>query len=92
MAKTASLPGMEDPKNQAIIDAAEAYEKSRNKRMKALAQEVEDNARLVELLKDNKLKQYRGPEGLFVTLSKAEAKVKAKVRRVGDSEDGGEEE
>jgi len=89
--KTATLPGMEDPKNQAIIDAAEAYEKSRNKRMKALMQEVEDNERIVELLKENKLKQYRGPEGLFVTLSKAEAKVKAKVRRIGEDEDGAED-
>jgi len=87
MRKTGNLPGTEDPKIQTLIDAAEVYEKTRNKRQKLTEQEVEDNAALVALLKEHGLKQYRGPEGLFVTLIKLEAKARAKVQRRSETDE-----
>jgi hypothetical protein len=87
MARTRTFPSMEDLKIEEVITAAEAYEKSRDKRLRALTQELEDNATLVDVMKKHKLTRYRGPERLFVELASEEAKLKAKVRRVKEAED-----
>lgn len=87
MAKTGTLPGFEGEVIQPIIDAAKDYEKLRNKRMKILTEEVDANDRLVELMKEHKLKTYDGPDGMRIELAKPSGKVKAKVKRVSDEEE-----
>ena len=41
MAKQKTLPGTEDEKHKDIIDAAEAYEELRDKRMELLKEEID---------------------------------------------------
>ena len=85
-AKTAALPGVENGKViKEISDAAEAYEKIRDRRMDLTEKENEANGLLVTLMKKHKLKIYKDDDNfepaLMVDLTVKDPTERAKVRR-----------
>ena len=86
--KTETLPGVTNGKIiKEVSDAAEEYENIRDKRVALLAQEVEANAALVEVMRKHKLTSYRDDgytPSLTVELKPKYATIRAKVRREKD--------
>ena len=58
MAKQKTLPGTEDEKYADIIDAAEAYEELRDKRMELLKEEIDMKKKLIDAMKAHDLVEY----------------------------------
>ena len=58
MAKQKTLPGTEDEKHKDIIDAAEAYEELRDKRMELLKEEIDMKKKLIDAMKAHDLVEY----------------------------------
>lgn len=52
------LPGTAEGKHQDIIDAADAYEEARNKRMDMLQEEIELKKKLIDVMKKHDLVEY----------------------------------
>ncbi len=91
--KQKALPGME-PETIAEIDAAsELYEELRDKRMRALAREVEAKDALTELMRKYKLSVYkdRTVDPPLVVSLKEGTSYSVKVERVQPKADDAEE-
>lgn len=80
-AKQEKLPTMDNDKAiPALTEAAEAYQDAKEKRMKALARELDAREAVEELMRKHKLRVYRDDD-LFVTIED-----KIKVRHLKEEE------
>ena len=85
--KQKSLPGMEPESIKEIDDAAEAYVKERDKRVRQTVREVDAKTALIDVMKKNKVSVYKDRNctpPLVVTLSDGKTAVKV----VEDEEPG----
>lgn len=75
--KQKELPGMEKPINHDVDAAAEAYVKSRDKRIKATEHEVADKTALIAAMQKSNLNVYKDEEhGFVITLTPGKVGVK----------------
>lgn len=82
--RTETLPGIPKPHHIAeITNAAIEYESVRDTRIEYLAQEIEANEKLVELMKKHDLTEYRdlSLDPPVVVAFKVSEKLRAKVTR-----------
>lgn len=80
--------GMESPKIPAITRAARAYERAKKDRMKALEMEVSRKEKLIDLMKEHELNDYRDRD-VEVSLEHTE-KDSIKVKTAVDEDDADE--
>ena len=89
------IPGTERPVIKAIENAAEAYVSARDKRMKALENEIALKTKLIEVMENNADKLgvdadgnllYRYDEEVVILSKLDTVKVKKAVAETGDSE------
>ena len=88
--KTTSLPGLERKAIKEIENLADEYADHRDRRMAALAKEVESKATLIAAMHKHDQTEYVFEEdGETVTVSlKSEEKVKVKRGKPGEDDDG----
>lgn len=85
MARTATLPGVEEASNEELTACAEAYVEQRDKRMALLKKEVELKESLIGLMRKLRIKSYHDDEvNLTITM---ESKTTVKVKIGGDDDD-----
>jgi uncharacterized protein (DUF2384 family) len=83
--KQGELPGMEKKHVKEVEEAGEAYEQTRDARMKLTEDESEKLTSLVEVMEKHKLTVYRNDEAvppMLITLKAG--KTRARVERIKD--------
>jgi hypothetical protein len=84
MAKTGTLPGIQDATDEDLSKFAEKYVEKRDERMNLLRQEIELKEQVIAVMRRLRLKTYRDDEmDLTITL---ESKTTVKVK-IGGSDD-----
>lgn len=85
MARTASLPGVEDERNPELVGVANKYVLRRDTRMVAGKLESETKDILITMMKESGITSFHDPDSdLIITL---ETKTKVKVKLGGNDED-----
>lgn len=80
------IAGTEPPSIPELDRAAESYVSLRDKRMNLTEDEVEAKTKLLEVMKDHKLEQYK-VNGYTVIVTHGDDKVKVKKTEVGGDAD-----
>ena len=85
MARTGTLPGIEDATDADLSKYAEKYVEQRDERMHILKKEIELKEQVIGIMRKLRLKTYRDDEiNLTITM---ESKTTVKVRIGGDDDD-----
>lgn len=79
-ARTAPLPGMSDPKIEAVRDAALKYVDIRDRRMALTKEEVEAKQDLLDVMHEHKVKRYHDSEAELLCEIVKDTKENVKVR------------
>lgn len=89
MGKQLQIEGTERKQHKDVTKAAEAYVDVRDNRMELTRQEVAARAVLIDKMKKHGLTEY--VDGDLEVLFDSKTTEKVKVKRLGDSDDAGEE-
>jgi len=85
MARTGTLPGIEDATDADLSKYAEKYVEQRDERMHILKKEIELKEQVIGIMRKLRLKTYRDDEiNLTITM---ESKTTVKVKIGGDDDD-----
>ena len=85
MARTGTLPGIEDATDKDLTKFAEKYVEQRDERMSILKKEIELKEQVIAIMRKLRLKTYRDDEmNLTITM---ESKTTVKVKIGGDDDD-----
>ena len=82
--KAPNLDGMKPERIEAIEEKAEELKTVRQERMDLTQREVKAQDDLLEVMRKNKVREYRIGNTLFVV---ADGKTKVKVKQVSDNDD-----
>lgn len=92
------IPGTERPSIIEIEDAAEQYVKIRDKRMKLTEQEIVCRANLIQTMESHRKELVVNGDGALIyryddeIVTLAPGKVKVRVKRAGEEDEGEEED